>query len=404
MRPTTLRTLTAAMLFLAAVTTTQAQSTNEQLNPSSKNGLLLPYVTAADRLRLTGLKAGAVVFQTDSLAGVYYYTGAAWLALARQNVSEVKAVTGPYTGRITTLPDSRSGSAQEAETTFANPYGVAVDAGGTLYVADTYHHRICKISPEGPVTVLAGGTQGYADGLGRAAQFNSPTGVAVDAEGAVFVADAGNNRIRRISPLGAVTTVAGDKQGYLNGNRVVAAFHNPYAVAVAPDGTLYVADTSNNRICRIAPNGTVTSLGSGIKSFDRPTGIALDAAGNVYVADSDHNRICRIDPTGSISILAGGKAGYTDGLVGNARFNHPTGVAVDKAGAVYVTEQGTHRLRIVIPNGLVYTVAGSGQASFADGVGDQAAFSLPAGLTISPTGTLYVADMGNNRIRKVVMP
>jgi sugar lactone lactonase YvrE len=402
MRLTTLRSLTAATLLLAATTSIQAQSANEQLNPTSKKGLLMPYMTAADRQALQNLTAGAVVFQTDSLAGVYYYTGAAWMALARQNIG-VAALPTPFAGRTTTVADSlRAGGVREVAA-FASPYGVAVDAAGTLYVADTYNHRVCKISPQGAVTVLAGSTQGFSDGLGSAAQFNSPTGVVVDGEGRVFVADAGNNRIRCISPLGAVTTVAGDKQGYLNGTRVMASFHNPYAVAVAPDGTLYVADTSNNRICRVAPNGTVTSLGNGLKSFDHPTGVALDAAGNVYVADSNHNRICRIDPNGTISTLAGGAAGYTDGPVGGARFNHPTGVAIDKAGAVYVTEQGNHRLRIVTPVGLVYTVAGSGQASFDDGVGYKAAFSLPAGLAISPTGTLYIADTGNNRIRKVVV-
>ena len=280
--------------------------------------------------------------------------------------------------------------AARAQPTVGNPLNpatarsVAVDAAGTVFVADTYNHRIRTISPAGVVSVLAGSTKGYS-------------------EGTVYVADTGNERIRKISPAGVVTTLASGKQGFADGIGPAATFHSPYAVKVDVDGAVYVADAGNNRICRIAPDGAVVTLVGSLKGLDHPTGLAVDAAGAVYVADSGNNRICKVTAAGSVSTRAGSMSGFADEPGEAARFNHPVSVAVDDAGTVYVGEQGNNRVRVISPAGVVSTVAGSGIATLADGTGPQASLSLPVGIALDANGTLYVADMGNNSIRKVVL-
>ena len=312
---------------------------------------------------------------------------------------------GPAIQVGTVAGSHHAGHADGSAATFSSPYAVASGPQGTLYVADTYNHCIRVISAAGVVSTLAGGAAGYANGAGKMARFNTPTGLAVDSAGTVYVADAGNDRIRLISPAGVVSTLAGSQQGFADGTGRAAYFHNPYAVALGPRGILYVADASNNSIRKIAlADSVITTLVGGLSSLNRPTGLAVDTAGTVYVADSNNNRICKITPSGSLSTLAGGPSGYADGLAAAARFNHPGSLVLDAAGAVYVSEQGNHRVRIISPQGLVSTLAGSGIATFADGSGAQAAFALPLGLALDGRGALYVADMGNNRIRKVTRP
>jgi len=298
---------------------------------------------------------------------------------------------------------------------FYHPFGTAVDTAGNVYVADVGNNRIRKISPTGVVTTFAGsGTAGYADGTGTAASFNSPTGIALDSVGNVYVADSYNHRIRKISPTGIVTTLAGsDTIGYTDGLGTAASFHSPCGVAIDARGNVYLADAGNNRIRKISPTGVVTTFagsgtagyaeGSGTAaSFNSPTGIALDGAGNVYVADSYNHRIRKISPTGVVTTLAGsGTGGYADGTGTAASFNWPKGVAVDGVGNVYVADQSNNRIRKVSPAGLVTSFAGSATSGFADGLGTTASFDWPSGIAIDGTGNIYVADQGNNRIRKI---
>ncbi len=178
---------------------------------------------------------------------------------------------------------------------FKNPYGVAVDGAGNVYVADRYNHRIRKITTSGVVSTLAGSSQGYTDGTGTSAQFYNPTGVAVDGAGNVYVADLSNHRIRKITTSGVVSTLAGSTSGYADGTGTSAQFNNPSGVAVDGAGNVYVADLSNHRIRKITALGVVSTLagstygyadGTGTSaSFDKPYGVAVDGAGNVYVAD-----------------------------------------------------------------------------------------------------------------------
>jgi formylglycine-generating enzyme required for sulfatase activity len=248
---------------------------------------------------------------------------------------------------------------------FAFPRGVAVDGNGSVFVADSSNHSIRKIAADSNVTTLAGisdGIGGYLDAQGREAKFNYPTDVAIDVNGNLFVADANNNLIRKISTNGNVTTLAGSGiSGNADGPGASANFNKPWGVAVDGSGNVYVADSGNNRIRKITANGTVTTLaGSGSAtftdgigasaSFNTPTGVAVDGGGNVYVADSENNRIRKISLSGEVTTLAGsGNGYYVDGLGAAASFKGPIGVAVDGNGSVYVTDSGNYRIRKITP-------------------------------------------------------
>ena len=208
------------------------------------------------------------------------------------------------------------------------------------------------------VSTLAGSTSGYTDGTGTSAQFDYPIGVAVDGAGNVYVADGYNHRIRKITTSGVVSTLAGSgTSGYTDGTGTSAQFDYPTGVAVDGAGNVYVADQVNHRIRKITTSGVVSTLaGSGTSGytdgtgtsaqFSYPTGVAVDGAGNVYVADYDNHRIRKITASGVVSTLAGsGTYGYTDGTGTSAKFYYPTGVAVDGAGNVYVADQYNHRIR-----------------------------------------------------------
>ena len=220
-----------------------------------------------------------------------------------------------------------------------------------MYVADQENHRIRKITTSGVVSTLAGSTYGYADGTGTSAKFNYPFGVAVDGAGNVYVADQGNHRIRKITTSGVVSTLAGSTYGYTDGTGTSAQFKYPIGVAVDGAGNVYVADQSNHRIRKITTSGVVSTLagstqgytdGTGTSAqFSYPRGVAVDGAGNVYVADRYNHRIRKITASGVVSTLAGSSQGYTDGTGTSAKFDYPSGVAVDGAGNVYVADSQT---------------------------------------------------------------
>jgi sugar lactone lactonase YvrE len=313
------------------------------------------------------------------------------------------------TGVVTTLAGSGiAGFADGIGTSaqFKTPCGVAVDGSGNVYVADTNNHRIRKITPIGVVTTLAGTgapNGGYVDGPGTSAQFYSPHGLAVDATGNIYVADTYNNRIRKITTAGVVTTFAGSSGGYVEGTGTTAKFQYPYSIAIDALGNKYVADYDNDRIRKITTTGVVTTFagygtdgyvdGSGIYAqFYGPQGIAVDASGNVFVADTSSSRIRKITPAGVVTTLAGGTS---------VQFNGPSGVAVDVSGNVYVADTNNHRIRKISTSGVVTTFAGSGAYGFADGIGTLAQFANPHGLAVDASGNIYVADTGNNCIRKI---
>jgi sugar lactone lactonase YvrE len=302
-------------------------------------------------------------------------------------------------------PGSADGAGPTARFDF--PTGAAIDSAGNVYVADQRNHTIRKVSPDGIVTTLAGsaGVPGSADGAGTAARFRGPTGVAVDRAGNVYVADRYNHIIRRITATGDVTTLAGAAgvPGSDDGAGAAARFNVPTGVAVDGAGNVYVADGNNREVRKITAAGAVTTL-VGV-SLVFPAGITVDGTGNVYVADASSSScaIVKITPGAVVTTLAGGGSpGSVDGTGAVARFNMPGGVTVDSAGNVYVADRGSHMLRKITPAGDVTTLAGSARKfGKADGAGAAARFRFPAGITIDGTGNLYVADQGNHTLRKV---
>jgi sugar lactone lactonase YvrE len=321
-------------------------------------------------------------------------------------------------GDVTTL--AGSGTAGFANGTgtaasFNRPLGIAVDGSGNVYVADNVNHVIRKVASGGVVSTLAGsGSPGSADGLGSAASFYNPFGVAVDGVGNVYVADTNNYAIRKVTPAGLVSTLAGSGfPGSADGTGSAASFGNPYGVAVDGVGNVYVADYSNNTIRKVTPGGVVTTLaGSGAPgsvdatgtsaSFDRPAGVAVDGSGTIYVADSNNHKIRKVTPGGVVSTLAGtGLLGSSDGPGSGATFRRPNGVAVDAAGNVLVADRVNHLIRVVSPAGVVSTLAGTGSSGSSNGLGTSASFNQPYAVAVDSTGNAYIADYGNHLIRQI---
>lgn len=316
----------------------------------------------------------------------------------------------------------RFGSADGIATAarFGSGTEVAVDGSGSVYVADWRNHTIRKITPSGDVTTFAGvaGSAGSSDGVGSAARFNSPSGIAVDNMGNVYVGDTDNNTIRKITPSRLVTTIAGqagvNSSGSADGIRSAARFQKPRGVTVDSTGNVFVADTSNHTIRKITPAGNVSTFagtalsmgtadGTGSAArFQSPFDVAVDAAGAVYVADFSNHAIRKISPSGEVITFAGraGTRGSADGMASAARLDTPSSVTVDAAGNVYVAETLNHTIRRITPNGMVNTVAGlPGNRGGVNGTGSAARFDAPYGIAVDAAGKLYVADVGNGTIR-----
>lgn len=269
-------------------------------------------------------------------------------------------------GKVITLAGTGLGGHADGEAPkamFHGPQTVAVDREGNLFIADSENFRIRKITPDARVHTVAGSDHSaYADGRGGFARFVYPTGIAVDSHGNVFIADRGSHSIRRIEPDGTVSTLAGNgTPGYRNGPGSRARFHDPLSVVVDPQGYLYVADAGNHTIRKITPSGQVINYaGGGLPGFRDgrgsealfhwPTGLALDNDGVLYVSDSNNSRIRRISRSGEVSTLAGnGMPGFTDGPGRSARFNFPTGLGIDHGGALYIADSANHLIRRITP-------------------------------------------------------
>jgi serine/threonine-protein kinase len=294
---------------------------------------------------------------------------------------------------------------------FNAPNGVAVDAAGNVYVADSGNSRVRKVTGGNTVSTLAG-----------AGQLDSPRGVAVDRSGNLYVTDTVNNRVRKITPDGTVTTLAGSDSpglgggGLADGQGTAAQFRSPIGIAVDQAGNVYVADTGNNRIRKITADGRVSTMaGSGDAGsggfadgpaasarFNAPRGVAVDSSGNVYVADTLNERIRKINPSGMVSTIAGsGDQGNANGAASAARFSNPDGIAVDASGNIVVSDNSSFRIREILAGGDVVDVAGT-KEGFADGNPATTQFDFPAGIAVDGSGNIYVADSNNNRIRKIL--
>ena len=303
---------------------------------------------------------------------------------------------------------------------FWEPAGVAADANGNVFVAERENHAIRKVTPEGVVTTYAGALRqaGTSDGYRLEARFNYPDGLAIDRFGALYVADRRNQTIRKISPDGSVTTLAGVKElrGFADGSGAGAGFWEPQGVAVDRAGNVFVSDSYNLTVRKITSAGAVTTLAGSAPAwgstdgprlsarFRLPTAVAFDTATNLYVADAENHVIRKVTPAGLVTTLAGlaGWGDFREGQGSEARFNQPWGVAADVAGNVYVGDRYNQVIRKVAPDGTVTTLAGApGQGGGADGVGSDARFWEPMGVALDGAGNVYVADRNNHAIRKV---
>lgn len=319
---------------------------------------------------------------------------------------------------VTTFAGSGSQGATNGTGTsasFKSPYSLAVDASENVYVADTDNHLIRKITPAGVVSTFAGsGSAGSVNGTGTASSFNYPEGIAVDALGNVYVGDTYNQVIRKITPAGDVTTLAGSGSvGSVNGTGAAASFNYPKGVAVDASGNVYVADSGNNLIRKITAAGVVSTLaGSGSQgstdangmaaSFRGPSALVSNDLGNLYVADTYNNSIRKITSAGDVTTLAGsGSPGATNGTGIGAKFYYPAGVTLDGSGNIYVADVFNDVIRKITAAGVVSTFAGSGNTGSTNGSGTTAKFNLPNGVAIGASGNLYVADQSNHLIRKI---
>ena len=367
-----------------------------------------------------GTIASGVAKSSGSLAASTTFTLTVSTAIGTKVTAQVRVLAGALS--VLAGVPSGNGNVDGTGTAarFYEPSGVAVDAAGNVYVADTGNHTIRKITSEGVVSTLAGsaGPSGSADGTGTAARFDGPVGVAVDTAGNVYVADTHNCTIRKITPDGVVSTMAGSagQHGSADGTGGSARFYYPESVAVDTAGTVYVADTQNHTIRKITSEGVVSTLagsagewgsadGTGaVARFGRPTGAAVDTAGNVYVADNSYSTIRKITSEGVVTTLAGsaGQHGSADGAGAAARFRYPAGMAVDAAGNVYVADTHNDTIRKIMSGGVVTTLAGSaGEVGIADGAGAVARFYVPIGVAVDTAGNVYVADSYNHTIRKI---
>ncbi|MFI7292020.1 RICIN domain-containing protein [Streptomyces anulatus] len=305
------------------------------------------------------------------------------------------------------------------------PYGIAVDSTGTLYFSDYSNHRVRRVTTDGKISTVAGtGSAGYGGDGGPAAtaQLNCPREVAVDSAGTVYVADAANNRIRKITTDGKISTVAGTGaagSGGDNGPAASAQLNKPFGVAVDSTGALYIAEFGSHRIRRVTADGKITTFaGTGVAGsggdggpagsaqLNTPYAVVMDRDDAVYIADSGNHRVRKVGSDGKISTVAGtGAAGFggDDGPATAAKLNKPYGIVLDTTGTLYISEYANHRVRRVAVDGKISTVAGTGAAAFGGDDGPAAAAKLnsPFGLAVDCVDTLYIADHLNNRIRKI---
>jgi sugar lactone lactonase YvrE len=291
--------------------------------------------------------------------------------------------------------------------------GIVVDASGNLYMTDIGGSAIWKITPAGNITTFVGGASiGAADGSGAGASFNLPIGLAIDAANNIFVADAANNLIRKVTPAGIVTTLAGSGViGSANGKGTAASFNFPQGIAVDNNGNIYVADTGNDLIRKITPDGNVTTLAGKIASgktngtgstatFNIPLGLAVDVTGDLYVADAGNNLIRKITPAGVVTTFAGsGYAESNDGVGTLASFNFPNALAIRPNGNLFVTEAHSHNASKITPDGKATAIDLSGFAYpytlYNWPAGFAPPITLPNGVAFDNTnGNIFILDYG----------
>ncbi len=340
------------------------------------------------------------------------------------------------TGVVTTLAGNGTAVSYDDTGTaagFYQPYDIAMASNGNLYVVDYGTHVIRKITSGGVVTTLAGSAtvSGDADGTGASARFSNPMFMALDNSNNIYLADASNHIIRKITPSAVVTTVTGSSgdTGADNGPVYQALYNAPRAITIAANASMLVTDSTNHMVRKIVdiasgrgspsgtpdtlPDGTVTTFaGNGVAAatdgtgsdanFNAPSGGDFDSGGNLFIADTGNHNIRKITPAGVVTTFAGtGGAGAVDDTGTAASFSSPTDIAIDSSNNLFVTDTGNHNIRKITPAGVVTTFAGTGSSGSTNATGTSASFNAPAGIGIDSSNNLYVADTANHTIRKI---
>ena len=394
-----------------------------------------PYVWSMISGALPGdltLAAGGTISGTPTTAGTYSFViqmrDSASATVIKSFTLTVAAAVSPIITTVagTGVPGYSGDGGQATKAQLYYPYGAAVDGSGNLYIAGYFDHRIRKVAPSGIITTVAGnGTAGYSGDGGPAAsaQLYFPRSVVVDGSGNLYIADSANHRIRKVSPSGIITTIAGTGSwGYSGdgGQATSARLNYPYSVTIDALGNLYIADTGNECVRKVSPSGIIATV-AGVNGYSDysgdggqatsahlnvPAGIAVDGSGNLYIADRDNNRIRRVSSSGIITTVAGtGVYGFSDdtGPSINAQLSNPYGVTVDGSGSLFIADMYNHRIRKVSPSGIITTVAGTGSAGYSGDGGPavNAQINLPSATALDSSGNLYIIDYGNHRIRFV---
>lgn len=299
---------------------------------------------------------------------------------------------------------------------FNLPTVVVLDNEENLIVVDRSNHKIRKITPSGIVSTLAGtGAIGSTNGAALSATFRYPDGAIVDSNGNIFITDQSNHTIRKIDENGIVSTFAGDGlAGYLDGNGIATKFRYPAAMAIDENDNLFIADWGNHCIRKITPLGVVSTYAgiggnsgnidgnTSVAKFNGPTGLCFDNNGNLYVADYSNYKIRKVDTSGNVSTFCGnGVAGNIDGDAFTARFNKPAVITFDGIDTFYVTDDSNHNVRKVDLLGNVSTFAGTGVNGATDGLASTSSFKSLTGIVAKNKDELFIADYGNHKIRKI---
>jgi sugar lactone lactonase YvrE len=299
-----------------------------------------------------------------------------------------------------------------------------VSASGNLFIAEARSSVIRKVNTSGIINTVAGnGARGYSgdNGIATSAQLIWPNGIAVDIFGNFYIADSFTNRIRKVNTSGIITTVAGNGTSGYSGDEGPASgaqLNGPGGVAIDASGNLYIADAGNERVRKVSRSGIITTAaGNGVRGYSgdngpatsaqlfNPRNLAVDTSGNIYIADNN-NVIRKVNTSGIITTVAGtGAPGYSgdNGPASSAHLNGPEGMTVDASGNIYIADNFNNRIRKVNTGGIITTVAGNGTSGYSGDKGPASGAQLngPVGVAIDASGNLYIADGGNDRIRKV---
>ncbi|WP_161992023.1 IPT/TIG domain-containing protein [Flagellimonas algicola] len=311
---------------------------------------------------------------------------------------------------------------------FDRPQDLVMDSKGNLFVSDNDNDAIRKIDIDGNVTTFAGGQRGDGDGTGTDARFNGPKGMAIDGNDNIYLVDGRNNKIKKITPSGEVSTIVGDGvSAYRDGPVETARFHDPTDIAIGKDGNLYLTERGFSTIRRISLDdnfsvstyaGSIGESGSengdfGMARFNAPVGLYVDDEGNFWVTQApidgaDEHKIRKVDwDTKTVGTITGGAQGYVDGGPVTAKFANPYGISVGSDGTLIVADKGNHCIRRIDPEGMVETIAGvpgnnDGDGGFVNGPGDIAEFQFPVAVLYAGN-EIYVVEEGNGVIRRIIL-